>query len=806
MAALATIFDYLREFAPDLGKRITEAYQPLHRPEDPLSSLLSKLRRKALPAQALAIMGTVKFWQKGGRAAKMVAECGCGKTLMAIAACYVHAAGKRFTAIAMCPPHLPKKWAREVFMTLPNVRVFIVYDMRNNGDVHKPHGMTEVVYEKGKIVHKGLKVTLSELRQMEPKGFKKICPENSFFIMSKEKGKLGYFWKHAFDVAESGPNNGSVIGIDSGLPVETSSGGNLTRMDFDSNKHNETLERPSKGTTVFSPLWQADKNKLQRMAPLDYMGRYMKGFFDYAIADELHQLAGDTAQGNGLAVLNRISKRIVGLTGTMTGGYADDILGVLQRLDGPQMARDGYAWGGEGRSVFQGTYGVCEEVVKRYMSDNACSKASKANVTIKRRPGCSPLLFGKYLMENTAFVSLEDISSSLPSYVESVIPVEMDAELTKAYTDILEAIKKALEEYPRNPSLTSLMLNTLLCYPDHPFGFDSIYGKIKDKQTGAIQVVHVCDPAELDQDKLYPKEQALLDDVKAEIASGRRVQVFATFTGRHDVTARLKWVFEQAGLRTAVLRSSVGTDVREAWYEARLKEGVQVVVCHPKLVETGLDLLDFPTLYFYETGYSLFTLRQASRRSWRIGQKHPVRVKFLMYSGTVQENQLRLMGKKLCSALMLEGKMSGEGLEGFEEDDDMVTSMVRELLDTGKVGESADAVWANLARERAQMFTQAPAVTEGEEEQATDSNVPLDESSAFAFDTAEEEEVSEVEEAEPLPEAAKPFLVPPPPVSVPEPAPAPTSQTNVLAFNAMRPKVSRRKPVVEDEEQMLLFG
>jgi hypothetical protein len=35
----------------------------------------------------------------------------------------------------------------------------------------------------------------------------------------------------------------------------------------------------------------------------------------------------------------------------------------------------------------------------------------------------------------------------------------------------------------------------------------------------------------------------------------------------------------------------------------------------------GLDLLAFPTLYFYETGYSLHTLRQASRRSWRIGQR-----------------------------------------------------------------------------------------------------------------------------------------------------------------------------------------
>ena len=140
---------------------------------------------------------------------------------------------------------------------------------------------------------------------------------------------------------------------------------------------------------------------------------------------------------------------------------------------------------------------------------------------------------------------------------------------------------------------------------------------------------------------------------------------------------------------------------------------------------------------------------------------------------------------------MMEGKFSGEGLDGFEEDDDMVTSMVRELLEEGKVGESADAVWANLAHERAQMFAQAPTlVTEEQEEPATDSNIQLVESGAFAFDAAEEE-ASEVEEAEPLPEMAKPFLVPPlVPVSVPEPAPAPTSQTNILAFNAMRPKAT----------------
>ena len=58
------------------------------------------------------------------------------------------------------------------------------------------------------------------------------------------------------------------------------------------------------------------------------------------------------------------------------------------------------------------------------------------------------------------------------------------------------------------------------------------------------------------------------------------------------------------------------------WVKSRLRqkvrEDVQVVIGNPMLVQTGLDLLDFPTIIFYQTGYSVFTLRQASRRSWRI--------------------------------------------------------------------------------------------------------------------------------------------------------------------------------------------
>jgi hypothetical protein len=135
-----------------------------------------------------------------------------------------------------------------------------------------------------------------------------------------------------------------------------------------------------------------------------------------------------------------------------------------------------------------------------------------------------------------------------------------------------------------------------------------------------------------------------------------------------------------------------------------------VVVCHPKLVETGLDLLAFPTLYFYETGYSLHTLRQASRRSWRIGQRHPVRVKFLTYKGTMQEICLRLMGRKMLVALMMEGKFSGEGLQSLDADEDMMSAMARELVEKAGVGESADQVWRRLDRERAKHLGPAASV------------------------------------------------------------------------------------------------
>src|SRR5438309_2207710 len=252
------------------------------------------------------------------------------------------------------------------------------------------------------------------------------------------------------------------------------------------------------------------------------------------------------------------------------------------------------------------------------------------------------------------------------------------------------------------------MLNTLLLYPDHPYGLGTLYGTEFDSEVKCKVRFVIAETRDLPQDHIYSKERRLIEEIKIELAEGRRCQVFAVYTHKHDVTARLQRILGNEGIRTAVLRASVDTSKREAWYARQIKNGIQVVISHPKLVETGLDLLDFPTIIFYESGYSLHTLRQASRRSWRIGQKWPVRVLFMCYEATMQTSCLRLMGKKLLVALTMEGKFAGEGLQSIDEDDDMLSAMARELVERNGIGETADSVWRALSTEHQKLFPTAP--------------------------------------------------------------------------------------------------
>ena len=163
MLELSTIYDYMRANAALLGARILQEFPALHQFDEPISKRIEGLLRRPFPAQAIAIMGLAKRWQQA-RTAMVVAECGTGKTLISLGGVHVHSQGKPFTALAMVPPHLVEKWAREAFLTLPGLRVFLIDDLRNGGDENKAHGVNEVRLRQGRIVREGFQTSLSELR------------------------------------------------------------------------------------------------------------------------------------------------------------------------------------------------------------------------------------------------------------------------------------------------------------------------------------------------------------------------------------------------------------------------------------------------------------------------------------------------------------------------------------------------------------------------------------------------------------------------------------------------------------------
>ena len=301
---------------------------------------------------------------------------------------------------------------------------------------------------------------------------------------------------------------------------------------------------------------------------------------------------------------------------------------------------------------------------------------------VRERPGLVPsALF--HIIGNTVFLRLADVASGLPDYEEQILLSSMDTEedatgysQRSAYNTVFEELRKKLTDALKSGSkrLLATYLQTLLAYPEGCTKGETVF----DPRSGDV-IVQV---PPLSEEKLYPKEKALVDLVAAERMEGRRVLVYATHTGTRDITGRMDDILTRHGFRVAVMKAdAVAPNRREAWVADRVKQGIDVMICHPRLVQTGLDLIDFPTLVWFETDYSVYVSRQASRRSWRIGQTRPVKVVFMSYRNTLQADALKLVAKKLQSSLAVEGELPEDGLAAYGDDgDDMMMALARRIV------------------------------------------------------------------------------------------------------------------------------
>ena len=210
------------------------------------------------------------------------------------------------------------------------------------------------------------------------------------------------------------------------------------------------------------------------------------------------------------------------------------------------------------------------------------------------------------------FLRPSNVASGLPPYQEQVLLSGMDREpdhtglsQRKAYDVVFDTLRQALTEalVKSSKRLLATCLQTMLAYPDGCTRGETAFAP----RTGNVLV----QVPPLSEDKLYPKEQSLLDLVAAERLARRKVLVYATHTGTRDIIERMEQFLSQHGFKVGVLKAdTVAPDRREAWVDERVKQGVDVVVCHPRLVQTGLDLVDFPTICWFETEFSVFQSTQ----------------------------------------------------------------------------------------------------------------------------------------------------------------------------------------------------
>ena len=149
---------FIDTYKDAIAQRVVESYPPLYRPSQNGHGL-PQLLRSPLGAQADAIRG-VTLSLKAHQGTNVVGEMGTGKTFIGASAAY--AAGFR-RVLVLTPPHLTRKWKREVEQTVPKARVAIVASITD----------------------------LEKLRLS-------TGPGPLFAIMSRERAKLSYRWQAAY--------------------------------------------------------------------------------------------------------------------------------------------------------------------------------------------------------------------------------------------------------------------------------------------------------------------------------------------------------------------------------------------------------------------------------------------------------------------------------------------------------------------------------------------------------------------------------------------------------------------------------
>ena len=740
--------EFIESFGDGLLAQVRSQNPPVYDPviEERLDTwksrqaMLDGLKRKPFKAQAHAVHAVHKLLVDENQPAAVInAEMGTGKTMMAIcAAALMQKTHPRTLVIS--PPHLVYKWRREILDTVPGAKVWVLNGpdtLRKLLMLRKTLGLKTSQPEFFVLGRVRMRMgfhwqpAFTVLRQrVDDKTFTLAACPDCMRPITREDAE-GHQVPISVELAKATLGEkrlkcshcGSTLWtlIRSGRPIESTYDLVLAALKQMPTIGDKTARRlldtfgeqqlsamlednvyefvnliDENGDLVFSDRQAA---RMERSLasfefsvgeggyqPTEFIKRYLpRNYFGMLVVDEGHEYKNEgSAQGQAMGVLASQCQKTLLLTGTLMGGYADDLFHLLWRLDPSSMIEDGFKPSkngsmGSAAMAFMREHGVLKDIYKESSGpSHRTAKGKQMTVRTSKAPGFGPVGIMRYVLPVTVFLKLRDIGQKvLPPYEEQFIEVRMTEEQAGAYKRmelaLVNELKAALVR--KDNSLLGVVMNVLLAWPDCCFRHETV-------QHPRTRSMLYSQPPVFLEAELTLKEEELLRICKEEKAAGRRVLAYSIYTGTRDTTARLKSQLEQAGLKVAVLRASVDAARREDWVADQVERGIDVMICNPELVKTGLDLLEFPTIVFMQSGYNVYTVQQAARRSWRIGQKNPVKVLFLGYAGSSQMDCLKLMAKKISVSQSTSGDMPDSGLDVLNDaGDSLEVALAKKLLD-----------------------------------------------------------------------------------------------------------------------------
>lgn len=444
------------------------------------------------------------------------------------------------------------------------------------------------------------------------------------------------------------------------------------------------LHKSGPGCRSLEEMLPCKEVYIRKASPLRYLGKHLKGYFDFAILDEVHKYkGGGSAQGIAAGWVINASKKTLALTGTISGGKAEDLFYLLYRLDPKRMQEAGFAYGEH--TKFSEMYGCIEAVyaVDSFEDDEVYNSSSRGHGkklgSDKVKPGISPLVFTNFLLDRAVFLDLTDMSKQLPPCNEYVIGVDLEEDIRNEYDRVLHEFKRCRREHKGEGGMKLLaaQLQFALSYTDKPYGRLPILSPV----TGQT----IIQPNNLNryEHELLNKEMELVKIVRKELEEGRSIFIFAEYTRQTEtsITGRLAMILEREipeliG-KVAILQSGTPkTEDRMDWIKKQAANGKRIIITNPALCECGLDFIfdyngktyNYNTIIQYQMGTNLYILWQSVSRHYRLIQTEECRTYYLFSRGTLQLNIIQLMALKKNSVSVLQGGgFNSEGLSSMAE-------------------------------------------------------------------------------------------------------------------------------------------